>query len=144
LRAALTPEFSAVNLDFEISFLPSGDVIIKALSSSSSWHQKTDSVLSSIKATIIKKVKSLDLASSVMMCRVDSNTNVVRKEEDHAGIGGWSQVAKGATGGKAPVVQTVGAKSSFTVLGSKGLKKKQVAEEVVEDWERDVEGWGGE
>jgi transcriptional repressor NF-X1 len=37
----------------------------------------------------------------------------------------------------------MGYKSSFTVLGKSALikKKKQVAEEAPEDWEKEVEGW---
>jgi transcriptional repressor NF-X1 len=140
VRAGVQTEFSAVNLEYEISFLPSGEIVIKGISNS--WHQKIDAILSSMKIEMGKKVKSLSLASSAILCAVDSNLNVTRKEDDHAG-GGWSQVAKGALGGRAPVKQTVGAKSSFTVLGNKGLlkKKKEVTEEAVDDWEREVEGW---
>jgi len=114
--------------------------MVKSISSGS-WLQKPEAILLSIKADVNKKIKSLGLASSASLCVVDPHLNVIRKEDDHAG-GGWSQVAKGALGGKAPVRQTVGAKSSFTVLGSKALlkKKKEEAEEVADDWEREAEG----
>jgi len=48
----------------------------------------------------------------------------------------------GGFGGPAVPKQTIGAKSSFTVLG-KGLpkKKKEIAEEAPDDWEREVEAW---
>jgi len=140
LHADLVPEFTAANIEFEISFLASGEIVLKALSTGS-WHQKIESTLSSMKGAVSKKTKSLDLASSISLCTVDGNLNVIRREDDHAG-GGWSQVAKGGPGGRVPVKESVGAKSSFTVLGSKSvLRKKVLQEEAVDDWEREVEGW---
>ncbi len=38
--------------------------------------------------------------------------------------------------------ESVGAKSSFTVLGRVRKREKVVEEEVAEDWEKEVEGWG--
>jgi transcriptional repressor NF-X1 len=77
--------------------------------------------------------------------------NVVRKEDESAGSGGWSQVAKGGSGVKRVMDTTVGGRSSFTVLGSRKEKKEKekevekrkiVQEDAVEDWEKEVEGWG--
>jgi transcriptional repressor NF-X1 len=40
------------------------------------------------------------------------------------------------------VKENLGSKSRFTVLGKSALsKKKEVAEEAPEDWEKEVEGW---
>jgi transcriptional repressor NF-X1 len=148
VRADFAPEFAAAGLEFDISFLPSGDVVLRALSSSSgSWLQKLDSVLLSLKPAVSRKVSSLTLASSTSLCAVDGNLNVVRREDESAGSGGWSQVAKGGSGVNKRVVDMgVGGRSSFTVLGSKkekGIEKKKVnVEDAVEDWEKEVEGWG--
>ncbi|KAG0651045.1 FKBP12-associated [Hyphodiscus hymeniophilus] len=141
LHADLLPEFSTAGLDFEISFLPSGDIVIKSRPSGS-WLQKPEAILVNLKPGVLKKVKLLDLASSATLCSVDGSLNVVRREDDHAG-GGWSTVAKGAAASRTLPQASVGAKSSFTVLGSKSVlrKKKETPAEAVEDWEREVEGW---
>jgi len=69
----LQHEFGALlpNLKPSISFLPSGDVVVKVIPSSVSWHEKTP--LSSLKSTISKSVKDNNLASSTTLCVVDSN-----------------------------------------------------------------------
>jgi transcriptional repressor NF-X1 len=141
LHADLLPEFSAVKVDFEVLFLPSGDVILKALPSGS-WHQRLEPTLLGMKSAVSKKVSSHSIATSAILCAVDTNLNVIRREDDHAG-GGWSQVAKGGPGGRPVEKESIGKKSSFTVLGSKSVlrKKKEPTEEVVDDWEKDVEGW---
>jgi transcriptional repressor NF-X1 len=141
LHADLLPEFTAAGMDFDISFLPSGDIIVKSRPSGS-WLQKPESTLINMKPNVAKKIKIMDLASSATLCAVDSSLNVVRREDDHAG-GGWSQVAKGASASRTIPQASVGAKSAFTVLGSKSVlrKKKEVAAEAVDDWEREVEGW---
>ncbi|KAH6671176.1 hypothetical protein B0J14DRAFT_595486 [Halenospora varia] len=146
LHADLNPEFTAAGFyNFEISFLPSGDIVVKPLPAHYISHQKLDADLSNIKLNISKKVSSLNLAKDTNLCAIDSNLNVLRREDEGAsGSGGWSQVAKGAGRKVAPVMKDVGVKSSFTVLGTKSAKKvkKEVSsEETVEDWEREVEGW---
>ncbi|KAM3066891.1 FKBP12-associated protein [Clarireedia jacksonii] len=141
IHTDLQPEFASSGLDFDVSFLPTGDVVLRG-KPSASWHTKVDAALNAMKSTVSKKVKALDLASSVLLCSVDSSLNVVRKEEDHL-AGGWSQVAKGASASKAPAKPDVGVKSSFTVLGSKtlGKKKKSLERDAVDDWEKEVEAW---
>ena len=139
LHADLLPEFSVHGMDFVISFLPSGDIIVRSRPSGP-WLQKLESILINMKPNIAKKVKLLDLASSATLCAVDSSLNVVRREDDRAG-GGWSQVAKGASASRAVPQASVGAKSAFTVLGSKSVlrKKKEVAAEAVDDWEKEAD-----
>jgi len=143
LSSALQPEFTSAGLEFEISFLPSGDVVLKSLPSGS-WLQKVEPTLLTLKPIVNKKVASPiePLASAAILCALDASLNVVRREDDSVG-GGWSQVAKGASSSKAPVRENVGYKSSFTVLGKSVLnkKKKEVTEEAPEDWEKEVEGW---
>ena len=99
-----------------------------------------------MKAAVSKKVTALKLATSTSLCAVDSNLNILRKEEDSAGSsGGWSQVAKGGSAVKRVQDPVVGAKSSFTVLGTKAKKdneKRKSQEDAVDDWEKEVEGWG--
>ncbi|CZT53118.1 related to cysteine-rich protein NFX-1 [Rhynchosporium secalis] len=137
LYTDLKPEFATAGIDFEISFLPSGDVVLKALSTTS-WLIKLDKELAAIKAPVAKKVTSLGLASSTTLCAVDSSLNVLRREDENAASGGWSQVAKGGALLRSIAQPTVGAKSSFTVLGSKRVKdmeNKKKVEDAVDDWE---------
>jgi transcriptional repressor NF-X1 len=144
LHSDLKPEFSASGLEFEISFLPSGDVVMKPMPSGS-WLQRVEQSIVNMKTDVAKKVSSLNLASSTTLCSVDTSLNVLRREDDNASSGGWSQVAKGVTGARRVVQESVGRTSSFTVLGrakkEKDNKKTQT-EEAVEDWEKEVEGVG--
>ena len=145
LHADLKEEFAKEGLEFTVEFLPSEDVVLHAVSSSSSssWSQKLDQTLTSIKLSVSKKILGLKLAGSVGLCAVDGSGNVVRREEESAGEVGWSQVAKGMPRKTVVEERGVGSKSSFTVLGMKKEKKvKEKAEEAVEDWEKEVEGWG--
>jgi len=159
LRADVTPDFTSGGLDFEVHFLPSGDIALRALTRGS-WHQKLDAILTSLKPTLSSKITSNKIATSVSLVALDSSINVIRKEEVNTnGVGGgWSQVAKGGSGVRRVVEQSVGKKSSFTVLGkmrrdgggsgSEGVavkkekKEKGKDEEAVDDWEKEVEAWG--
>jgi transcriptional repressor NF-X1 len=139
LYADLLPEFSAADMDLDISFLPSGDIIVKSRPSRS-WVKMTDNFLINMKPNVAKKIKLKDLASSATLCAVDSSLNVVRREDDHAG-GGWSTVAKGASASRTVPQASVGTKSAFTVLGSKSVlrKKRETSVEAVDDWEKEAE-----
>lgn len=142
LNAALRPEFSSSGIEFEISFLPYGDVVLRPLPSGS-WHQKIDTTLAALKPAVSKKATSAmdPLASAVTLCTLDASLNVIRREDESLG-GGWNHVARGGSGFRAPVKENLGSKSRFTVLGKSALsKKKEVAEEAPEDWEKEVEGW---
>ncbi|KAM0142534.1 hypothetical protein ACHAP3_001639 [Botrytis cinerea] len=141
IHTDLSSEFANAGLDFDVSFLPSSEVVLRGRPSET-WHTKVESALSAMQHSLVKKVKSLQLAPTVVLCSVDSSLNVVRREDDHLG-GGWSQVAKGASGSKAPVRPDIGVKSSFTVLGTKmaAKKKKEEQDSAVDDWEKEVEAW---
>jgi transcriptional repressor NF-X1 len=146
LHADIRADFTTAGFpEFEISFLPSGDIVTKPLLATFMPSQRIEANLITMKSAISAKVLSLALAASSTLCAVDSSLNVLRREDEStASAGGWSQVAKGATRVRAPVMRDVGIKSSFTVLGSKSAKKvkKEEQESAVDDWEREVEGWG--
>ncbi|KAF4630086.1 hypothetical protein G7Y89_g8056 [Cudoniella acicularis] len=144
LHSDLSPEFSSASFgNFDISFLPSGDIVIKPLPAHFMSNQKLEADLGNMKISVSKKVSALGFAKETMLCAIDGSLNVLRREDESAsGAGGWSQVAKGAGRKIAPVRSDVGVKSSFTVLGTKAAKKvkKESNEEAVDDWEREVEG----
>ncbi|TGO36137.1 hypothetical protein BHYA_0134g00080 [Botrytis hyacinthi] len=141
IHTDLSSEFANAGLDFDVSFLPSGEVVLRG-KAPETWYTKVDSALTAMQHSLVQKVKALQLASTVVLCSVDSSLNVVRREDDHLG-GGWSQVAKGASGSKAPVRPEIGVKSSFTILGTRmaAKKKKEEQDSAVDDWEKEVEAW---
>ncbi|THV51322.1 hypothetical protein BGAL_0115g00240 [Botrytis galanthina] len=141
IHTDLSSEFANAGLDFDVSFLPSGEVVLRG-KAPETWYTKVDSALTAMQHSLVQKVKALQLASAVVLCSVDSSLNIVRREDDHLG-GGWSQVAKGASGSKAPVRPEIGVKSSFTVLGTRmaAKKKKEEQDSAVDDWEKEVEAW---
>lgn len=144
LHSDLKEEFAKAELEFTIEFLPSGDVVLHA-ANNGSWTQKLDQTLISLRPAVSKRVSGLKLASSVSLCAVDASNNILRKEDDNsAGEGGWSQVAKGTARKVVVEERGVGGKGGFAVLGTKkeNKREKKVAEEAVEDWEKEVEGWG--
>jgi len=143
---------SSLDLAFDISFLPSEEIILKARPSSSSTTVSTTSIEASLKAlkpSLSVITSSKNLAKSIQLCASDASLNILRRElDDSASNGGWSQVAaKAAAPRMAPRQMALGEKSVYTVLGSrlKDAKKKKEDmmkarkdEDVVEDWEEEV------
>jgi transcriptional repressor NF-X1 len=145
---------TAPDVSFNIDFLPSEEIVLYA----SAPMELPEATLQKLKPLIAKSITTKSLAVSVSLCHVDTSLNVIRREEDasSAGNGGWSQVVKGAPAKVSTIGQGVGTKSAFTVLGGRtvfGKKRNKEAEGVegsagtsasapiVEDWEKDVDGW---
>lgn len=149
LSTTLTPAYSHT---IEISFLPTDEVVLKAHPTaklSSSSDKDVEAALKALKPALALVIHAKHLASNVQLCALDSSLNIVRREvDDAASNGGWSQVAaKAAAPRRAPVQAAVGAKSVYTVLGSRlaDAKRKREREEkereklvVVDDWEAEV------
>ena len=141
---------STLGLSYEISFLPSEEIVIKARPASSSTVISSSAIEASIKvlkASLSASISSKHLATSIQLCALDSSLNITRREmDDPANNGGWSQVAaKAAAPRTAPRQTAVGEKSVYTVLGSKlrdAKKKKEemkkAKEVVVDDWEEEM------
>ena len=148
IRADFADAFGTTpSLSFEISFLPSEEIVLKAHSSLIGTSATAlDTALRTLKPSLASITAAKSLASSIHLCALDTSLNVLRQERDAASADGWSQVAaKAAVGARAaPRTPAVGTKSSFTVLGSrvKDARKKKVEkdkeESVVEDWEEEV------
>ena len=142
---------TAAHLLFDISFLPSEEVVLKARPATSSTNipsASIDAILKTLKAPLATITSSKRLANSLQLCTSDSSLNVSRREEDDSATnGGWSRVAaKGAVPRSAPKQMGVGGKSVYTVLGSKlkeAKKKRDQIQEtkredlVAEDWEEE-------
>lgn len=150
LRAAIRPITDSVpSLQFDISFLPTDEVVFKANPAAGGAmlpERDLETTLKNIKAGLAREVRTHGLSSTsggIQLCRLDASLNTLRREADSVANGGWSQVAAKAA---APVrqrpQQMARASNSFTVLSlssksreSKENKKKVVVEEAVDDWE---------
>lgn len=143
---------STPGIFYDIAFLPSEEIIIKARPVSSSTVVSTSAIeaaIIAIKSSLSASTSAKGLAVSIQLCTLDASLNVIRRElEDPANNGGWSQVAaKAAAPRFAPRQMAVGEKSVYTVLGSKlrdakkkkeEMKKAKEQETVVDDWEEEV------
>lgn len=150
LRSDFSTVFTSTpHIPFDISFLPSEEVVLKAHPANNTVSDKeVETTLKSLKSSISTIITTKHLASTLQLCTLDSSLNILRRELDEQNTGGWSQVAaKAAAPRRAPVQAAVGAKSVYTVLGSRmaEAKKKREQEErererdsVVEDWEEEV------
>ena len=138
-------------LAYDISFLPSEEIVIKAKPASTSTVISPSSVeanIKALKAPVAAITSSKRLAASIQLCALDSSLNILRREVDDPALnGGWSQVAaKAAAPRTLPRQNGFGEKSVYTVLGSKlreAKKKKEEMkkaqeEEVVDDWEEEM------
>ena len=147
LRADLSSSLSAYpSLNFDISFLPNEEIVLKARSVTTSTPVTLIALKPTLKSTILAK----ELASSVSLCALDSSLNILRRETDPKSTeSGWSTVAAKAASDPRSMPQkpAVGGKSSFTVLGSelKARKKREEEKkketenaEVADDWEEEV------
>ena len=139
-------------LAYDISFLPSEEIVIKARPASAFTvitETSIEATLKALKPSMSATNSARHLATSLQLCSTDSSLNILRRELDESVTnGGWSQVAaKAAAPRFAPKQTTVGEKSVYTVLGSKlrdakkqkeELKKAKEKEVVVDDWEEEV------
>ena len=143
---------STPGLSYDISFLPSEEIVIKArpaLSSTVISPSAIEATIKALKAPLSATVSSKHLATSTQLCALDNSLNINRREmDDPANNGGWSQVAAKAAAPRTALRQTaVGEKSVYTVLGSKlrdakkkkeEMKKAKGSEVVVDDWEEEM------
>lgn len=149
LRGEFAAAFAGVKgVGFEISFLPSEHIVLKAHPASAASTippSSLEGMLKSLKPALVAVVNAKHLAASVHLVALDGSLNLLRREVDKSvDEEGWSTVAAKAAGPRfATSVQPVGGKSAFMVLGSKGREKKKKVEkverqEVVEDWEEEM------
>lgn len=154
IRSDLSAPLEATpGLAFDISFLPSEEIVIKGKPATSSTNISPSSIEAAVKAmksTIASTISTRRLASSCQLCTLDPSLNILRREIDpSASTDGWSRVAaKAAAPRSAPKQEGVGEKSVYTVLGSRlreakkkkeAMEKKAKADEaVVDDWEEEV------
>ncbi|EXJ81355.1 hypothetical protein A1O3_07645 [Capronia epimyces CBS 606.96] len=148
---------SAATTDFDIIFLPNDEGV--ALIPSRSWDtpEQMDTLLTSLRPIVANEVIKHKLASSVVLGRLDRSGSEVKVVQQQGKASttvsnGWSQVAaKKAPAAQAAQTKPVGQRPMYTVLGSRlaeakrkkeneeRLRRKAQQQDVVDDWEQEVE-----
>ncbi|OLN88510.1 FKBP12-associated protein 1-like protein [Colletotrichum chlorophyti] len=133
------------NLSFTTSFLPSDEVLIRAIPVTS-WGTSpsaVESTLASLKPLVARVVTKEGIAASATLVHADANLNVLRRESTSAnGTGGWNAVAGRAAAQRrtvAPKPSTDSRPASGFVSFSKLARKKVVEDSVADDWEAAAE-----
>ena len=130
---------------FDIEFLPSEEVILKATSHSLP-ELELDQTLKNVKPTLATAFAGKTFGK-LQLCRTDASLNISRREADIATHDGWSRVAaKGAAPRRVNPQASVGGSNTFAALSGNKVtfakrketpkpKPKPVKVNVVDDWE---------
>ncbi|RFU73801.1 nf-x1 type zinc finger family [Trichoderma arundinaceum] len=130
---------------FTTAFLPSDEILIRATAHYSSFLTPTavEQALQNMKPRLDSTIKRLDVAGNILLCHVDANEHVSRREDiSKNDASGWSAVAGRAAAKKddgkaeAPAAAASGSSGKRLLLG---LKKKKM--EVKEkSWTAQLDG----
>ncbi|KAK5721464.1 FKBP12-associated protein [Elasticomyces elasticus] len=143
LKAELA-KLSASTLTFDVEFLPSDEVVLKATSKTLS-AQDVDQALQLLKPTLASAMTTRGFGNP-QLCATDSSLNIVRRESDVPSGDGWSRVAAKRAGPKflMPNAGVAGTNSFAALTGGNKVtfaKKKPDKPKpkpkavVVDDWE---------
>jgi transcriptional repressor NF-X1 len=142
LRTVINPVISMSGMQFDISFLPSEEVILKPLQQTIVPERALEASLTAIKPDL-SKVVSAHSFGRIQLCRIDDSLNILQLESDNANSG-WSQVAAKAAAPRRAAANDLilsSSKNKFTVFSTatiKGKNKKMPLKQetsVEEDWE---------
>ncbi|KAF9879194.1 NF-X1 type zinc finger [Colletotrichum karsti] len=147
VESALASHLKAHNtLSFTTSFLPSDEILIRAVPVTS-WGttpSAIESSLASLKPLVTRTITKEGLAASAILVNADANLNVLRREgaAAGAGAGGWNAVVGRAAAQRrafAPAKPAETRSTSGFVSFSKLARKKVVEDSVADDWEAAAE-----
>lgn len=137
LRAAINPSLatSGTGLQFDISFLPSEEIVLVPLQQQVSSERALETTLSNLKPSFVKALISPNFLGRLQLCRVDESLNIERRESDSASSG-WSQVAAKAAAPKRGVSRDSlfsgpRNRNNFAVFSTAASKKKAVSEDTI-------------
>lgn len=134
--------FSTTFLSDEVLIHAHAPLTAATVATASATPQAVENLLKTIRTSISRKVTAQKLAGSVVLCSVDANGTVVRKEGG-ATEPGWSAVAGRSAWRPKPAEPAAPEKKKgfgFIALRKLGTGKEQVKKEpVVEDWMAEVE-----
>ena len=130
-------------MQFDIEFLPSDEVMLKAMSRTLS-QPDLEQLLKDYKPSLTTALAGKSVGK-LELCRTDASLNVARRETDAAASDGWSRVAaKGAAPKRINPATGYGGNNAFSALSGNKVtfakkketpKKKPVKVAVVDDWE---------
>ena len=124
------------SIHFNIDFLPTEEVLIRATVSYSSFLSPAavGNALTSLKPGILESVRRSEMAGNVFLCHVDSDNHVTRREDTgRQDASGWSAVAGRAAARKeSPMPEEPTARGTGRRL--LGLKKKKPNESRERPW----------
>lgn len=124
---------------WRIEFLPSEEIVLRP---AAGGEGADEAALRRLKPAVANVVRAGELAASVSLCAIDGSLNVVRREDEGgAGAGGWSQVVRGAPAGRKAEGRVMAGRNAFTVLGTRGERRKREEKERERERESVVENW---
>ncbi|QLI73542.1 uncharacterized protein G6M90_00g103250 [Metarhizium brunneum] len=126
------------SVHFEISFLPSDEVLLRATTSYSSFLSPPalEQVLISLKPRLARTIQGSDVAGKVFLCHVDSAGHVARRDDvSKTDASGWSAVA-----GRAAAKLDTAVEEAPRTTGRRlvGLRKKKIERE--RSWTQELDG----
>ncbi|OAA42560.1 NF-X1 type zinc finger family protein [Metarhizium rileyi] len=123
---------------FDITFLPSEEVLLRATTSYSAFLSPTalEKALVALKPRLAKTVEATDVAGKLFLCHVDSAGHVARRDETaRSDASGWSAVAGRAAAKLDTAVEEAPRTTGRRLLG---LRKKKMERE--RSWTEELKG----
>lgn len=134
---------------FTTTFLPSDEILIRATAHYSSFltPAAVEQALQSMKPRLGSTIKRLDIAGNILLCHVDANEHIARREDVSRGdASGWSAVA-GRAAAKRDDAKMEAPAASSSAGGSSGKrlllglrKKKAVEAPAKASWTAQLDG----
>lgn len=127
---------------FDVEFLPSEEVVLKAMTRTVTEQDLQQSLLN-LKPALTAAIATKAIGS-IQLCHTDSSLNVTRRESDNSAGDGWSRVAaKGAAPRRLPQQTVSVGNNAFSALSGNKVtfakkkveKAKPRKELIVDDWE---------
>ncbi|KAL3964157.1 hypothetical protein ACCO45_001161 [Purpureocillium lilacinum] len=137
INQAFAADFSTQpSVHFAISFLPTEEILLRATSNYSAFLSPAgmEQALTALKPRLAKTVEHVDLAGNILLCHIDANDHIGRREDlSKKDALGWSAVAGRAASrsGTATPTEEPPTRGGRKLLG---LKKKKVDKEMDKPW----------
>ncbi|EFY87775.1 hypothetical protein J3459_003979 [Metarhizium acridum] len=139
VKSALDADLSTQpSVHFEITFLPSDEVLLRATTSYSSFLSPPalEQLLISLKPRLAETIQGTDVAGKVFLCHVDSAGHVARRDDvSKTDASGWSAVAGRAAAKPDTTVEEAPRTTGRRLLG---LRKRKIDRE--RSWTQELDG----
>jgi transcriptional repressor NF-X1 len=139
VKSAVSVDLSAQpSIHFDVTFLPSDEVLLRAVTSYSSFLSPTalEQALIGLKSRLLKTIQNTELAGNMFLCHVDSTGEVTRRDDaSKSDASGWSAVAGRAAAKLETAVEEAPRPTGRRLLG---LRKKKIERE--RSWTEELDG----